>query len=417
MPCAPGGSYGAHVSTERDVASVAEAAYVFGYPLVLSAHATREVNRLFVGPVSANARRIWGWLDVGAQPWVVSIPDTIGRFSVVWLRDAWHTAFASAGARTTGTGACAFAVLGPARHGAHLRAGLSPIAAPTRIVRVTGCLEASTVADAAFAEGIRLAPLSGWHGHDDGAAPTLAEPGDDRSAAAVQEIEGLDTWTFLSELLALSEGNPPEGCQRELMAQVRALVDGPRTVAVEDGVRRGREAVRCGAAIPAGEEVGAWWMDYDLGRYGTDHLRRATAARAGLRAEPASDELSAVADCDADGQPLTGRERYVLRFPEHATPPVSAFWTLSTPAGSITDLHGLVLDADGSLSIRIQHRLPEDHHPGNWLPAPTGDFAVALRLYWPGEAALERRWFPPPLTRLAAVTPRTGRSAPPSRAG
>src|SRR3954466_1827603 len=98
------------------------------------------MNALFVTPVTANTRRIWGWLDLGAEPWVLSLPDTIGRYSAIWLPDAWHTALASAGARPTGTGARAFALLGPGRQGTHLRTALSPIAAPTRIVRVTGCL-------------------------------------------------------------------------------------------------------------------------------------------------------------------------------------------------------------------------------------------------------------------------------------
>src|SRR3954465_2547850 len=131
MPTNTGAPTVRRVPTDRDVA---EAAYVFGYPLLLSARAARDANRLFVGPVTDNTRRIWGWLDLGAEPWVLSLPDTIGRYSVVWLRDAWHTAFASAGARTTGTGARAFALLGPARQGIQLRTGLSPIAAPTRLV-------------------------------------------------------------------------------------------------------------------------------------------------------------------------------------------------------------------------------------------------------------------------------------------
>src|SRR6202008_3149669 len=71
------------------------------------------------------------------------------------------------------------------------------------------------------------------------------------------------------------------------------------------GVGRGRAAVRAVAARPAGEPVGDWRVSYDLGRYGTDYLRRAAAARVGLGAEPATDELPAVLDADADGRPLT----------------------------------------------------------------------------------------------------------------
>jgi hypothetical protein len=44
----------------------------------------------------------------------------------------------------------------------------------------------------------------------------------------------------------------------------------------------------------------------------------------------------------------------------------------------------------------------------NWLPAPADGFVVALRLYWPEEAALERLWSPPPVTRMELTAPRSG---------
>ena len=43
-----------------------------------------------------------GWLDLAAEPIVLSVTDTFGRYYVLWLRDAWNTVFASVGARTTG---------------------------------------------------------------------------------------------------------------------------------------------------------------------------------------------------------------------------------------------------------------------------------------------------------------------------
>ncbi len=39
----------------------------------------------------------------------------------------------------------------------------------------------------------------------------------------------------------------------------------------------------------------------------------------------------------------------------------------------------------------------KDKEP-NWLPAPKGPFLVAMRLYWPKEAALDGSWKQPPMT-------------------
>lgn len=42
-------------------------------------------------------------------------------------------------------------------------------------------------------------------------------------------------------------------------------------------------------------------------------------------------------------------------------------------------------------------RLDEE---SNWLPAPDGPFALALRIYWPEQAAIEGTWTPPSVKRV-----------------
>ena len=67
---------------------------------------------------------------------------------------------------------------------------------------------------------------------------------------------------------------------------------------------------------------------------------------------------------------------------------------------SLGDRDGLTLDGDGSLPIHIQHDRPARARRSNWLPAPAGDFTLVLRLYWPREEVLDRRWTPPAVTRI-----------------
>ena len=137
---------------------------------------------------------------------------------------------------------------------------------------------------------------------------------------------------------------------------------------------------------------------------GADGVRRASAARAGLGADPATDALSAWLDADVDGRPLSGEGRYLLRFAPGQAPPVHGFWSLTARADgtaySIGDLRGLKLDLDGSLPIYIQHTPPARVRRSNWLPIPAGDFSIALSLYWPAEPALQHDWEPPALERV-----------------
>lgn len=116
---------------------------------------------------------------------------------------------------------------------------------------------------------------------------------------------------------------------------------------------------------------------------------------------------------DAAGRKLDGAgNRYTLRFAPGQLPPVNAFWSLTMYelpssllyANSLDRylinspmLPDLKRDADGGLTVIIQHELPGKDMESNWLPAPNGPFAMFLRLYWPKREALDGEWKQPPL--------------------
>ena len=234
----------------------------------------------------------------------------------------------------------------------------------------------------------------------------------------------MDARTFFSELAGLMRANPPRPEDRPMVDRIRRvglLLDGDAgwerlgagvRRAVADGAARGLERVLAAAESPPGDVVGDWYIRFRIGRYGTDYLGRAAAACAGLEAGPAADELPAISQSDEKGRRLSGRHRYVLTFAAGRMPPVHGFWTLTTydarqalvdnpvECYSIGDWNGLRLEGDGAASIRIQHR-----HPGergvNWLPAPPGEFNLLLRLCWPEQEVLDRRWAPPPVVRTS----------------
>ena len=67
----------------------------------------------------------------------------------------------------------------------------------------------------------------------------------------------------------------------------------------------------------------------------------------------------------------------------------------------VTGTSGLVLNANGSVDIYIRNRPPPDNESMNWLPAPTGDFLLFLRIYLPGQAVLNGTYKPPPLVKVS----------------
>lgn len=108
----------------------------------------------------------------------------------------------------------------------------------------------------------------------------------------------------------------------------------------------------------------------------------------------------------------TERSRVSLTTPADL-PPVNSFWSLTMyelPESLLvanpidrtllnsTMLDEFVRDADGGITLYLQHDSPGTAKQVNWLPAPEGPFSATMRLYWAKAEALDGRWQPPPLT-------------------
>ena len=435
----------AHATT-IDAAAVSEDAYVFAYPLVLAELARIEMtsvpapaphtmrappNELVhahrLGSTGGGTLRTSAWLDVGPEPVVLSVPETHGRYYVMSMIDMWTNAFASVGPRTTGIGAGAYAICAADWDG-QLPVEMLPIAAPTRHVRIAGrtCIaRGEGDADAlAVQHGYSLTPLSRWPPPHPAPALVTGSGEADRPPPA-DPVDELDARTFFRLACRLLADNPPRTEDRRLVARAqqiglfdgcdRAWMGGDAALqgVVERGATRGRATVRAARSASVIDEAsGHWYVDYRRGAFGTDYVCRAGAACMPLGPDSAADALPAITRSDADGRPLVGRNRYVLRFGVDGPPPVHGFWAVSTHAVaapgrkvegapvSLGDQDGLTIDVDGSLPIHIQHDRPPRGRRSNWLATPTGAFQLMLRLHWPCEDALARRWTPPAVTRV-----------------
>ena len=115
---------------------------------------------------------------------------------------------------------------------------------------------------------------------------------------------------------------------------------------------------------------------------------------------------------DGAGHTLSGVHEYRLHFASGQLPPNNAFWSLTMgDAGnrfvpnpinrySVSDRSGLVPNGDGSVDIHIQHAVPTGHE-SNWLPAPTGNFILWLRVYLPSQAVLDGEYKVPPVVQVS----------------
>jgi hypothetical protein len=159
-------------------------------------------------------------------------------------------------------------------------------------------------------------------------------------------------------------------------------------------------------------KVNGWITMFGLGEPRNGMLLR--AAHAQLFPGPVNVPQEAMywwTNADGAGHALSGEHSYIMHFPAGGLPPNSAFWSLTmgdsrnhfvpNPINrySVSDRTGLAQNADGSVDIYIQNATPAGHE-SNWLPAPSGNFLLWLRVYIPGEAILHGEYTVPPVVEV-----------------
>ena len=144
-----------------------------------------------------------------------------------------------------------------------------------------------------------------------------------------------------------------------------------------------------------------------------NYLSRFAGAVLGIYGNSKEEAMYPAYFVDADGQKLDGSKNATpCAFTADQLPPVNAFWSLTIyelPSSLLVAnplnrylinspmLPKLKRDADGGLTLYLQHESPGNEKETNWLPAPRGEFWAVLRLYWPKEEAINGTWKQPPM--------------------
>ncbi|HTP48104.1 MAG TPA: DUF1254 domain-containing protein [Casimicrobiaceae bacterium] len=428
-------------TADQQLQRLAREVYVYAYPLVLM-DVTREVmtakapintfqnKRSFPDPsftdvVSPNADTLYSsaWLDLSSGPVLLSVPDTKGRYYLMPMLDAWTNVFQSPGKRTIGTEKREFAIVGPKWKG-ELPKNAEEIRAPTDMVWIIGRTQTNGKADyaavARIQDQFKLTPLSRSRKPAPASAASI-----DLKTPPVEQVAKMDARTFFSRVAMLLPDNPPAKEDTAMVERMKQLgivpgqpfdvskLDAASAKGLQDGAKSGLDAIVAAASGSTGDIKNGWIVNWDLGRYGTNYGLRAITAYVGLGANAPEDAIYPYTHLDGGGRRLNGANRYVLHFDKGKTPPAEAFWSLTmyndkhffvaNPIDryAIGDRDKLHYNANGSLDLYIQNENPGKDKESNWLPAPKGDFNLILRVYWPKQEMLERRWEPPAVQRVS----------------
>lgn len=370
------------------------------------------------------------WLDLSAEPVLLTVPPSDGRYYLIQCMDAWTNVFAAPGIRTLGNRGATYAIVGPDWHGP-VPPQAEVVRAPTPIVWVLGRVYVrdpdDLAAARAFQHQLDLRPAS----HAGDAAYQAAVPMR-RPAANVNrpimrdQLRSLGPAAFYERFARLAATNPPSPADpafvRDVLAPLGLVPGAPLTWSALDEARRNAlagaldhvltllsdPAQRRRASTVSPSHWSSMAPGIGQGDYGTGYPARAGVAMIGLGANLRIDALYMNASADGAGQPLDGGKHYRLRFAAGQAPPIHGFWSVTlydeqgylieNPAQRYAVKSGdpLTAEPDGSLVIDLQPDDPGAARRANWLPTPAGQrFELSLRAYWPDEALLQGRWTPP----------------------
>ncbi|HUO52047.1 MAG TPA: DUF1254 domain-containing protein [Gemmatimonadaceae bacterium] len=426
---------GKDVTQAVQTKDIVKEAYIYGFPMLAFHKAAYELFLDKGGPqYMGEPNHIWSaanvftWkdtsvvtpnsdtpyslmlLDLRAEPVVVCLPAIEkGRYYSLQVTDWYTFNIGYLGTRTTGNGGSCALIAGPGWTGETPKGIARTIHSGSTVAVGIIRTQLFGPADLDNVKKIQakytLQPLSAFaHTPAPAAVPPLALP------KFTADGFKSDFPAFLNVALQFMPVAPEDSALRARMASIGIAPGQPydyaklpeaRKAEIDVGFAEGYKAIE-GAVASAGTDVNGWRISAVFGDrafYQGDWLKRAAAARAGIFGNNADEAMYPMTKTDTAGKTLDGHTmNYTLTFAKGALPPVNAFWSVTMYDGKTQFLIKNPIDrylinspmlpqmktnADGSVTIYIQHADPGPAKRANWLPAPDGPIYLVLRLYDP----------------------------------
>ncbi|MCC6411097.1 MAG: DUF1254 domain-containing protein [Saprospiraceae bacterium] len=438
--------------TLEEARSIAKEAYIYGFPLVdcyriqyaytvdtaspeykAPWNHINNNNRVFTPedkvvqtPNSDTPYSMLG-MDLRTEPIVLTVPPIEeGRYFSIQLIDAYTHNFAYIGSRTTGNGGGSFMVAGPNWKGTvppniktvfYCETELASAIYRTQLFRPADIENVEKIQ-----EGYKVQTLSAFAGEP--APPPAPAINFVKPLSVEAQKSSLEFFNVLNFVLQFCPTHPTE---TELMARFAKIgvgkgqnVDAAKLSpemkkAIEQGMADAwEEMAKLKKRVDAGEVTASDGFG-NRAFLKNNYLYRMSAAVMGIFGNSKEEAMYPMYTVDNTGAPLNGANSYTVRFAPGQLPPAHAFWSLTMyelPSSLLVAnplnryllnapmMDQFVKDADGGITFYIQNVSPGKGKEANWLPAPSGPFFMALRLYWPKDEALNGTWTAPAIQKV-----------------
>jgi hypothetical protein len=438
-------------ATPEEARGIAKEAYLYGFPVVemyktLYTQAVDKKSPNFKAPfnqigntakaftakdtafVTPNADTPYSfiWMDLRAEPVVLTLPAIDEhRYYSVQLIDAYTQNFAYLGTRSTGNNGGHFMIAGPTWQGQQpveidrLLRSESNIAYALYRTQLFDEKDLGKVKE--IQKGYKVETLS--HYVKQKAPP--AAPKIDWPKPTPTMSDTPDLFRYLNFMLSFA---PAQDVEKDLLARFAKIgIEAGKPFKLDALTPEQRKALEEGISDAKAEFAQFKKDKVDTHQvtsgdfFGTrDHLNgnylyRYAGANMGIFGNSAEEANYIGYFVDKNAQPVDASKHdyYTLHFDKGALPPADAFWSLTMYDGknkllvanplnryliNSRMLPDLKLDADGGLTLYVQHEAPAKDLQSNWLPAPKGPFYGILRLYLPKPEVTSGEWKMPLLT-------------------
>lgn len=437
-----------------EIRQIAKEAYIYGYPMVdgyriLHSYFINDKSPEYKGNLNTlvNIPRVYTYedkavqtpnsdtpysmigLDLRTEPYVLTVPTIEKeRYYSIQLIDAYTHNFDYIGSRTTGNEGGTYLIAGPDWNGT-LPTGITKvIKSETNLVLAIYRTQLFQPEDlpnvVAIQKQYKAEPLSAFLTQT---PPKQAPEITFITPCTSDEIKtSLNFFNILNFLL--NNYCPTVPSEKNLMQRLAKIKVGSNATfdesslkpeekqAILEGIQEGlKEFQKLKTTKIDTKEVKSGDLFGTREYLKNNYLYRMAAAIVGIYGNSKEEAMYPFFALDAANEPLSGNNKYQLKFEAGQLPPVNSFWSLTMyemPSSLLIKnpinrylinspmISKLKKESDGSIILYLQKESPGKDKESNWLPSPEGPFMAVLRLYWPKEDILNGTWQTPQLQKV-----------------
>jgi hypothetical protein len=387
--------------------------------------APNRISPLYHYVVAINVDTIYAssFLDLSAQPVVLTIPATTVTYSILMLDPYGDVFDAGIPPQTAGT----FVLTGPEFTGTLPNGVAMPFDFSFLIFRAdkfSGTVDQTELAQA-FRKSLKTQTLSDYINDPSGGTMTKILPEILFSVpfkTTADDLIAHDPIAFLRQLQRAVESDktpPPSPYEQALRNRFDSLFANRNVNRSEfsAGAQAAHELIldrylthTDWAQIPTN------WIHFtNIGDWGNQVIERSSITEFIQYANNIKAAAYYHVFKDANGNPLDGSNPrgYVLTFPAGQLPEAKRFWSVTAYTPEAIELvpnpaHKYAVASytppqpnttDKSVSIYMARQLPASVPMANWLPIPPGAFNIMLRVYGPEGTVEDNTYVPPPIEK------------------